>query len=518
MRSSWRRITAFADTRAAAATCFVAALAVYGIEGIAWPLRAGRDASTYLEYYVDMWHAHPAYPFLMLFRTPLAPLLFGLTLQAGGPLLAEAAMAFAFATSVLCFALVARRIGNAAAVVAAVALLVFPAYGALFHQVSSDPVFALTFALWALALTRAVESQGPRAFVLAAIALVAMILARPGSQVLVISAIVPLALHGVWRRRLVLTAAYLGTTIALLLGWASYNGLRYGDFTVARGSAVGTPFYRTFVMEKIVRPENGPASRELANAVRTDLLRRSPYKQHHVTVSQFFSVEDDNMWDDLVVLSDRHFGWNSNYSILRRTATEAIEKHPALYTHDVASGMWGELTSAYRWDASHVPTPARALADAPMSSIANIGGNRWWLSSTPSGRPPSQFRIARQYRETFRLIHDLPDRSGSATFASALNDISKIYPRMIVWILVGLAAAAVRRPRALILPLAFVGGALVVVLVTLLGYPSVAEYNLPFDPIYILFGAGALLAPRALPVNEPVQVRVLPHRGDEPAG
>jgi hypothetical protein len=516
MRSSWRRIADFADTRAAAVTCFVAALAVYGIESIAWPLRAGRDGSTYLEYYVDMWHAHPAYPFLMLFRTPLAPLFFGVTLQIGGPILAEVAMAFAFATSVLCFALVARRISGAAAVVTAVALLVFPAYGALFHQVSSDPVFALTLALWALALARALEAPRTRGFIFAGVALVAMVLARPGAEVLLVSAVVPLVLKGVWRRRLVLTLAYAGTAVALLVGWASYNGLRYGDFTVARGSWAGTPFYRTFVMEKIVQPGNGPASRELAQAVRTELLTRSPYKQHHVTAAQFFSVEDDNMWDDMVVLSDRVWGWDSNYTILRRTALEAIRKHPGLYAHDVASGVWSELTSPYRWDASH-PPPARALAVAPAAGIENIGGNRWWLSSTPSGRRPVQSRIARQYRQTFRLIRHLPDRSGSTRLASVLNGISRIYPRMLIWILVGLAAAAVRRSRALLLPLALVAGALLVILVTLLGYGPTPEYNLPFDPVYVLFGVAALFAPRAL-TKEPMQMRVVPHGGDEAAG
>jgi hypothetical protein len=495
MRSAWRRITAFADTRAAAVACFAAALAVYGIESIAWPLRAGRDASTYLEYYVDIWHAHPAYPFLMLFRTPLAPLVFGALLQAGGAVLAEVAMAFAYATSILAFALVARRFGRGTAVVTAVALLVFPAYGALFHQVSSDPILALTLALWVLAVTRAAEARGIRAFVLAGVALVAMILARPGAQALLVSVVVPLFLPAVWRRRLVLTGAYLGTAVVLLLGWASYNGLRYGDFTVARGTWVGTPFYRTFVIEKIVRPENGPASRELAQAVRTDLLTKKPYVQHHVTVDQFFSVEDDNMWDDLVNLSDRVWGWNSNYAILRRAGVEAIRRHPGLYAHDVVSGMWSEVSAPYRWPATRTPSaaaPTRTLAAAP-ADIATMGGNRWWLASTPSGRLPDQARVARQYREVSRLLRDLPDRSGSSAFASVLNWISRIFPRMAIWIALGVVALLVRRNRAVLPLLGLVAGALLVVFATLLGYGPTPEYNLPFDPVYVLFGVAALL-------------------------
>jgi len=499
MRSAWRRITVFADTRAAAVTCFAAALAVYGIESIAWPLRAGRDAATYLEYYVDIWHVHPAYPFLMLFRTPLAPLVFGALLQAGGPVLAEVAMAFAYATSVLAFALVARRFGRSAAVVTAVALLVFPAYGALFHQVSSDPIFALALALWVLALTRAVAAGRVRGFVVAAVALVAMVLARPGAEALLVSAVVPLFLPAVWRRRLVLAGAYLAAAVVLLLAWSSYNDLRYGDFTVARGTWAGTPFYRTFVMEKIVQPRNGPASRELAQAVQTDLLTKRPYAQHHVTVAQFFSVEDDNMWDDLVNLSDRVWGWNSNYAILRRAGVEAIERHPGLYAHDVVSGMWSEVSSPYRWDATRMPAaaaPARALAAAP-ADLATIGGNRWWLASTPSGRLPDQARVDRQYREVSKLLRHLPDRSGSTSFASALNWISRIFPRMAIWIALGLVALLVRRNRAALPLLALVAGGLLVVLATLLGYGPTPEYNLPFDPVYVLFGVAAVLGRRS---------------------
>jgi 4-amino-4-deoxy-L-arabinose transferase-like glycosyltransferase len=498
LRRVRRRVAAFTDTRAAAATCFVAAIGVYGIESIAWPLRGGRDSGTYLAYYVDMWHAHPALVFLMLFRTPLAPLIFGTLLQAGGAILAEIGMAIAYATSVLAYALAARSFGRATALVTAVALLLFPPYGALFHQVSSDPVFALTIALWLFALTRALSRRRAVSFAVAAVALVAMILTRPGAEVLLVSAAVAAFLPVSRRRRLVLGSVYLGASLVLLTAWAGYNDARYGDFTVARGTWVGTPFYRTFVMEKIVQPDNGPASRELAQAVRTRLLTKEPYQSHEVTVQQFFSVSDDYEWEDLVLLSDRVWGWASNYAILRRAAIEAIEQHPKLYIRDVASGMWSEITSPYKWPA----TPAAGAATAEPAPAATarpqtIGGTGSWLWTSPTGRKPDPARLDRQLRELRRLEHDLPDRSGSPRLAAVLNRVSAIYPRMALWILLGLAALTVRRTRASIPLLALLCSALLVVFVTLLGYGPTPEYGLPFDPIFILFGAAAVLHPRS---------------------
>jgi hypothetical protein len=495
-RRLWGRVAAFVDTRAAAATCFVGALGVFGIESIAWPLRGGRDSGTYLAYYVDMWHAHPALPFLMLFRTPLAPLIFGTLLQVGGPILAEIGMAIAYATSVLAYGLLARSFGRAAALVTVVALLLFPAYGALFHQVSSDPVFALTLALWLLAMKKALSTKRAVPFVAAAVALVAMILARPGAEVLIATVVAPTLLRVNWRRRVVLASVYLGASLVLLTAWAGYNGARYGDFTVARGSWAGTPFYRTFVMEKIVRPDNGPASRELARAVEADLLTKEPYRSQHVTVHEFFAVSDDYEWEDLVLLSDRAWGWDSNYAILRRVATEAIEQHPKLYVRDVASGIWSEISSPYTWPAtSAAGTVTDARPAAPTPPVKTIGGTGSWLWTSPSGRKPDPARLARQVRELEKLERNLPDRSGSPEVAASLNRLSNIYPRMALWILLGGVGLAVRRSRAALPLLAMLLAALLVIFVTLLGYGPTPEYGLPFDPVFVLFGVAGVLCP-----------------------
>jgi hypothetical protein len=512
--SLWRwdrlRVLGRVDVRIAVAACFLLALAAYGVESIAWPLREGRDGTTYLMYYRDMWNAHPAYPELMLFRTPLAPLLLGAPLQLGGAVLLEIVLGVAYALSVTAYALAASAFGSACAVVVAVALLVYPPYAALFHQASSDPVFAFVLALWTLGAVRTAQRPSLARYGLLGVGTLALVLARPSSQLFLLFAVVPLVLAGAWRARALRAAAFAAAAAAALVAWAGYNSLRYGDFVVSRTGSADVPFYRVFVLEKAVSPDNGPASRELAAAVKRDLL---PAYRGQFTVRTFFSTASDRMWNDLVVLSDRRWGWNSDYAILRKVALETIESRPRAYLRDVASAVRIELDSGYAWTASVRPAPApsapKARAAAAQAADPNDpGGILWWLASTPDGHirpvpnglvwtnPGGQAHAAWLKRSVQRLESDLPNRSGSTRVATLLNDWAHGFPRMTLWLVLGLAALLVRRPRGWRLPSALALLGLVVVVATVAGMPPGIEYRLPFDPLFVLFAAAAVTLPR----------------------
>ena len=485
--------------------CIVCALIVFGAESIAWPLAYGRDGSTYLIYYADMWHAHPAFPALMLYRMPLAPLVYGPLLQLGGPLLAEAAMGLAYAASILAFAAAALEFGRLAAVITALALLVHPGYCALFHELSSDPVLALVFAFWTLAVVRALRRPGLRRFVVVGVLFFLLVLARPGSQVLLVFAFVPLLLQASWPERLMWGGAFLAVGVALLALWSGYNDVRYGSFVVARAGWANVPFYRVFFLDKLVRTENGPASRELGAAVQRDLLPKTPYRQLGVkTPDQYFAIASDHMWSDVVWIVDREWGWHSDYAILRRVSIEAIRTHFHRYARSVAAGVWDELRYPYVWNAPHVAraqsAPSASAASAPPKPIPksspDYGGRYSWLASTPSGQPPVPSRVTRVTRELATLDHDIPERSGSATLARILNRISRVYPWAAIWIAVGLVALVVRRPRGSFVLLTIGGLALLVIVFTELGEPPGLEYGLPLLPAFILGAVAALAAPR----------------------
>ena len=503
------RVDRFARTRVALVACFGVALAVYGIESIAWPLALGRDGTTYLMYYRDMWNAHPAFPELMLYRTPLAPLLLGVPLQLGGSILLEIVLGVAYAISITAYALAAATLSRVCGVLVAVALLLYPGYGAFFHQAASDSVFALALALWTLGAARTVQQPSLARYALLGIGVLGLVLARPSSQLFVLFAVVPLLAGGAWRTRVARSAVFAAAAVAMLAAWAGYNSFRYGDFVVARTGNADIPFYRTFVLERTVSPENGPASRRLAEAVQKDLL---PKYDGEFTVRSFFATASDRMWGDLVVLSDQRWGWGSDYSMLRKVALEAIRKHPGLYAHDVAAAVNVELSWPYVWPAQmRQPPPPTSSPSAhpatPQSDPNDPGGILWWLASTPDGHihgvpnglvwtnPGGQAHSRWLDRSVRQLQSDLPNRNGSRRAATFLNDVDRFFPRPWMWLLLGVLAFVVRRPPRLLVPSALAALGLVVIVATMLGMPPGLAYRVPVEPLFVLFACAALVLP-----------------------
>src|SRR5262249_46395876 len=130
-------------------------LVAYSLRAIAWPLTTGRDLDEYLLAYIQMFDRHVLLPWSMLFRTPIAPLYDGASLDLFGGRLAEPAMAVLYAGSIVCWTAAARYFGSLVAIAVAAALLLYQGYALMFHELSSEPVFAAAFALWALFLVRA---------------------------------------------------------------------------------------------------------------------------------------------------------------------------------------------------------------------------------------------------------------------------------------------------------------------------------------------------------------------------
>lgn len=511
-RGAVEAVERFAGTRRAAAACFGLALAAYGVESIAWPMSLGRDGTTYLMYYRDMWNAHPAFPELMLFRTPLAPLLMGVPLQLGGAILLEVVFGVAYAASITAYALAAATLNRVCGALVTLALLLYPGYGALFHQAASDSVFAFAVALWSLAAVRTLQNPSLVRYAVLGAGVLALVLARPSAQLFVLFAVVPLIAGGPWRTRIMRGAVFGLAAVSMLAAWAGYNSLRYGEFVVARTAGADVPFYRTFVLERLVSPRNGPASRELAAAVRSDLL---PHYREHFTLQRFFAIASDRMWGDLVVLSDRRWGWNSDYAILRRVAFETIRKHPGLYAHDVASAVKVELSWPYTWAAPVRQQPASPSsvrsphAQAPQSDESDPGGILWWVATTPDGHirrspngeliwtnPRAQAHDAWLNRSVARLQSDLPNRNGSTHAAAVLNDADRFFPRPWMWLLLGAVVLVIRRPQGMLAPTALAALGLLLIVATMLGMPPGLEYGLPVNPMFVVLACAAVTLPR----------------------
>ena len=453
---------------------FAVALAVYAIRAIGWPLVGGRDLDEYLYDYIQFFNWHPVLPWSMLFRTPATPLVLGPLLDVAGGRLAEPVMAILYAGSVVAWAAAARTFNTRAALLVAAALLVYPAYGLMFHELSSEPVFAAAFALWALLLARSALSPSARRFAFVGLGLALLALVRPGNALLLVFAVLPFMLRGTMRERGKWSLAFLVAGALPLVAWAVLNGVRFGDYSLARGGNAVIPFYRAFITDRIVAPDNGPASRRLAAAVRQHLLTRDPYKAYDVTLPEVFSSGSFRIHEDLYVLSDQVFGWGSNYSVLRKAGIEAVEKHPGTYTSGVLRTVWQQLSkSLFRSPPSTASADTtvqrETAAQATSTSLPPptegqpipAGQNVWisrpdncikdvWTSPTHHGFTFCSTRVHRQFNEVVRerdsLFANVPSRTGNSQLLLRLNQLSRWFPRPIVWIVLGLIALIWRRP------------------------------------------------------------------------
>jgi hypothetical protein len=515
---AWRALERFADGPRAASALVGASLLAYAVVSYALPLTAGRDLARYLLVYAQLFDAHVVYPYAVLTRTPVAPLVAGGLLDAG-PLVAEAGAAVLYAVSLLAWCSVARRFGAVAAVATAAALLLYPGYVLLFHQLSSDAVFATAFSLFAVAVARALElpSAGRAAVLGASVAL--LVLVRPVAQVLLLLVLVPLVAGGTWRGRIRTTSAFVLAAGVPLLGWSVHNGARLDDFTVARGGGASLPVFRAFVADRIVEPENGPASRELARAVARDLLPNEPYRSYGIDLDRFFSSGSSRMHDDLIVLADRTWGWDDDYRHLARVGREAVRAHPGTYlrgvTRDayrllvwplyppaseseavgVVSGTPVSLTGGLPPPSEGQPIPSARTA--PYLSTPDGRIREVWTSATEHhivfSDPADTARAAALDRRVDELLAGLPERAARPGLVRSIERASRWYPRPAMWLVVGLAALAWRRPRRSAIPLTVAGAALLVLVSTALAVYAVAEYSVPVAPAFVLLATVGVL-------------------------
>jgi hypothetical protein len=123
-----------------------------------------------------------------------------------------------------------------------------------------------------------------------------------------------------------------------------------------------------------------------------------------------------------------------------------------------------------------------------------------WTSATEHHFTFCKPSFKRRFDEIGRELNDLfgalPDRSGNAELAHRLNQASRWYPRLGLWIVLGLIALAIRRPRGA-RTLAAVGlAAFAVIVLNALGLFADPRFALPVAPAFILFGSCALLGRR----------------------
>jgi hypothetical protein len=532
-----RRAVPLAERRLGVGIVFVVALALWWVESLVMPLGGGRDLFTYLGSYAQLFQAHPIDLGYVLDRMPLASLFVGGLLDLAHGSLAEPVVSLLYAASITAWFLAARTFGARAALLTVLVLLAYPGYGILFHELSSDSAFAAGFAGWSLLAVRTFKGPTIGGFALLGLGVGALALIRPGNQAFVILALLPLLGTAPWRTRLTRLAAFV-LPVAIVVGaWTLQNGLRYGDYTFARGGDATVPFYRTFVTDGIVRPSNGPASQELASDVQRDLLPYEPYRSYHITLQDFFTRASPRMQTDLVALADRIKGFDTNGSWLRTIGLEAVRSHPSEYSRGVATSIWGLLRDGLYWIPSGPSPVIRGVATAestasPGGATVTIGGRRLPLPTEGEPIPapheggvatpdnsiytvwtsPTEHHLVFVHpgaKERYVALHirmsvlgsHLPHRAGDPSLATRINQASRWFPPPFLWLLIAIGAFAFRRPRNAMAIWVPAFAAFVVVLVSALGLPAEPHYSVPAAPAFVLAASAGLFGGRREPAR-----------------
>jgi hypothetical protein len=523
IRGAWSWLTSLAGRPTGVLALALLAGGVYAVEEIAWPMARGRDMWDYLLYYLSLLDGHPVFGDLMVFRTPVTPIVLGVPLQLGGVDALVPLFGVLFVVSVVAWAAVAATFSRAAAIVMSVLLLGYTGYAGLFHQASSDAIFATGFALWCLGVVRTLRRPSLVRFVLLGLGVAALTLTRPASQVLIVAAVLPLLVPWAWRPRLTAVAALAAAAVLPLAAWATVNWIRYDDATVARGGPVWVPFFRVFLDDRAIDPSNGPASRELGDAIERDVLTLPRFRALHVDLETYLQGGSNFEVMRLITLSDRVFGRGDNYHVLFRSALEAAWAKPGLVLGGTAENIWtfmrqrGTRDPVRRGPVSYPPpaTTVEAANGKPMPSpeslsplLPAVGMGLVWCPTNDYDRcildDPSVVyhdpALQRRYVELTDRVgawnRQLPLRNGNQRLAARLNGVARRFPTPPFWLLVAAVALVVRRPVGTRSVLALVGLAFAIVLVHAVSQLPAPEFVLPVYPAFVLAAVVGLLGAR----------------------
>jgi hypothetical protein len=342
---------------------------------------------------------------------------------------------------------------------------------------------------------------------------------------------VPLLLPSPWRLRIGLVAAALVVAALAVRGLPGESPAQYTRSVIRNES--NQFLYRSFELDRIMAPENGPASRRVARIVRQQLLTREPYRSYGIDVHEFFASGSDRIFGDLTGVVPAND--------LAAATREAIRAHPRAFASSIGHTLWDQLANrpVYAPDALSSPTsssgsdgqasagsqsgqqdyivvkgrrlpkpsegqPIPASAIGPFLYTPGGTAQEVWTSPTQHqfvfSDPRDQRRFEKLGNDVARLSNRLPTRAASANVVHRLNQVSHRFPPLAAFLAIGIVGLAVRRPRNALVAVAPVVAGLIVIVATALLVPAVAEYAAPATPAFVLLAAaGALGVPSRRP-------------------
>ena len=469
----------------------------------AWPLHSGADAETYLYYFIDSFHKNPVFHNLMCFRTPVAPFFFGSLLTVGGSFLTTIILEILSLSALISIYLICTRWGKLAARAAAIIFSLMIAYQIQYHQVGSDVVFSWLIIIFIFFLKYSFQYENIRNWIWAVLGVVISFatLTRPGGIVLSLVVISILFLNFSWKKKIAAVLITVTSIVIILGGYVLYKGIRYDDFSIARGFN-HTISYRIFrLQDNAINEENGPASRKLIGIIKSDILTTDVYKNYGVTIEEFLSYKPNSrLHGDLISTVDIKEGWKSNYRLLLDVSIESIKAHPKVFVSQYLKDIMKLLVADSQ--IQDVPNNPGTVTEVelndkgvPVPTEDEIipYSNHWWLSTRPDGSFPGEQEIEDFKAESKKLTNYFTGASGNEKIGIKLKQSWNLFhfPLIYFWILGIIGIILAQRNERIFLLSIFI---LFVIYTsfTLLGAPPWLKYRLPLDPVFLILGIAGI--------------------------
>jgi hypothetical protein len=205
----------------------------------------------------------------------------------------------------------------------------------VFNSVASEAPQTILIALWAwiafIAMARSSKKLG------LALGLITFLLVmnRPANQLLIAACFLPLfgfliasAGKAGIRERIVCSVLAFSLATGLTTAYMGYNWWKNGQFCISRLGGASVPFYRMFLQERLIRPENGPRSAELADLARRKVLPHETFQKYGIDVRTFFEFTTSRMFDALFRASVEERGWDNDFQLFKDAAWECMSANP----------------------------------------------------------------------------------------------------------------------------------------------------------------------------------------------
>jgi len=312
------------------------------------PFSEGRDVGTYFLYWQGLFQSQPPYPLLMLFRTPFTPAFFGLAYEFLGKTGVQILLCAGFiGVSVLVYS-VLRSYARWVAWLGVVLVFANVQLFEVFNSVASEAPQTILIALWAWSAFIAMARSSKKLGLALGLITFLLVMNRPANQLLIAACFLPLfgfliasaGKVGI-RERIVCSVLAFSLATGLTTAYMGYNWWKNGQFCISRLGGASVPFYRMFLQEQLIRPENGPRSAELADLALRKVLTDETFQKYGIDERVFFEFTTSRMFDALFRASVEERGWDNDFQLFKDAAWECMSANPKEFWFSYVDGVYG---------------------------------------------------------------------------------------------------------------------------------------------------------------------------------